>query len=543
MIRKVLKVLKFLLKTFLIILVSILILFGLIYGGFYIDSTIYDKSMSPARNPNEIFVNTGFQDSVVRHTQKGEYFLMVKKYVEFMIVNGRDRYGKVHSPLFATTLDRHTGNAFGSNPPAAPKGIRERDRTYRGANPANQNGLYGLMYQLSNITGDNRYAKEADKGVEWFFKNCQMPRTNLMAWGEHMGWDFFKERIIYWKFQFWIHELKGYSHWDRAWELAPEPVEKFSMALWDHQIYAKEGAKAGEYSRHANSLIHYPFSGRGFPSHGGKYIEVWARAWQKTGDKEYLRAINTLLDYFERNTSPESGAINYATSFPEHYSLNHNMGLASSLYKSMEKLPDTLALRMKLMADQTDSIYLSFDHDPTLNGKGFVKYAHVHTLEPGEFRWVHAGGKFRTSMWSNGYGAGNHIGAGNNCLERYRQTGIEKFKELFLATAEAYYDANPPVQDILYPDNYSGAIGMLRNAYKLTGDKRFLDRAIEYTEISIKEIMDETSPLPKASNKSDHYEAITGANGFMGSLLGLWLDVNNVNSDSATEYSEDKSLN
>ena len=54
----------------------------------------------------------------------------------------------------------------------------------------------------------------------------------------------------------------------------------------------------------------------------------------------------------------------------------------------------------------------------------------------------------------------------------------------------------------------------------------FLDKAIEYAEISINAIMDDTSPLPKTSNQSEHYEAITGANGFISNLLGLWIELN-----------------
>lgn len=486
-----------------------------------------DDCMLSARDPDEVFSETHFQDSMLQNTRNGEYFLMVKKYLEFMIVNGRDRYGKEHSPLFATTLDRQTGNAYSRNPAKAPKGIRERDRTYRGANPSNQAGLYSLLYQMTDITGDPRYAEEADKGLRWFFNNCQIPATNLFAWGEHMGWDFFKDRPIYWKFQFWLHELKGFNL-DKMWELAPEPAKKFAMALWDHQIYTKEGDKAGEFSRHANSLMHFPFWGKGFPSHGGKYIEVWARAWQETGDEEFLQAIATLLDYFNKNTSPQSGAIRYATKFPDQYSLGHNMGLARSLYRSMDLVPDSITVRMKIMADKTDELYLSFDHDPTETGKGFLKSAHVHTLVPGEYRSEHRGGRFRTRMWSSGYGASNHIGSANNCLRRYKQTSIEDYKELFLITAETYYNAEPPETKILYPGNYSGAMGMMRNAYKLTGERRFLHKAFEYAELSIDAIMDDSSPLPKASNQSVHYEAITGANGFMSNLLGLWLEVNDM---------------
>jgi hypothetical protein len=147
-------------------------------GIFYVENHIVDDSMLPVRNPDEIFTETQFQDSILQNTVNSTYFLMVKKYVEFMIVNGRDRYGKEHSPLFATVLDRKTGNAYKSNPPKAPKGIRERDRTYRGANPSRQNGLYSLMYELSKITGDKRYAEEADKGIAWFWNNCQMPKQD-----------------------------------------------------------------------------------------------------------------------------------------------------------------------------------------------------------------------------------------------------------------------------------------------------------------------------------------------------------------------------
>ncbi|MCK5278750.1 MAG: hypothetical protein KAK04_09430, partial [Cyclobacteriaceae bacterium] len=82
------------------ILVGLAILFGVIViaiGVFYIENHMVDDSMLPVRDPNELFSDTHFQDSILQHTMKGEYFVMVKKYVEFMIVNGRDRYGKVHS--------------------------------------------------------------------------------------------------------------------------------------------------------------------------------------------------------------------------------------------------------------------------------------------------------------------------------------------------------------------------------------------------------------------------------------------------------------
>lgn len=228
------------------------------------------------------------KDTLYSNSVRSDYFQLVKRYADFMIEHGRDRYGKVHSPLFATTMDRATGEVYRRNPPKPPKGIRKRDRSYRGSNPSNHNGLFSILYKLTEITGNPLYAHEADTSIVWFFKNCQLQRTGLMPWGEHMGWDFFREGIILRKFQFWIHEMKGFGYWDLVWEKAPVEANNFALGLWIHQIYAHEGKNAGEFSRHANALFHQPYKGKGFPSHGAKYIEVWTIAWQKTGNPVFL---------------------------------------------------------------------------------------------------------------------------------------------------------------------------------------------------------------------------------------------------------------
>jgi hypothetical protein len=423
-------------------------------------------------------------------------------------------------------MDRTTGDIYKRRPPKAPEGIRKRDRSYRGSNPSNHNGLYSILYKLSDLTGNQAYAREADSSIVWFFKNCQLKRTGLMPWGEHMGWDFFREGIILRKFQFWLHEMKGFAYWELVWKEAPEEANSFAQGLWRNQIYAHKGRKSGEFSRHANALFHQPFWGKGFPSHGGKFMEVWTIAWQHTGNPEYLTAISTLLDYFERNISPQSGALRYATKFPNHYSLGHNMGLARSLTGISTEMPDSIAFRMKVLSDSTDPLYLGFKHDPLAGGKGFIKSAHVHTLEPGEYRSEHKGGRYTTGMWSSGYGAGNNVKVANSCLSRFGQTGIDAYKDLFLQTAEAYYASETPPSKRMYPGNYSGIISMMIKAHRVTGEYRFLEKAIEYADRSIEAVMDSSSPLPKASNENDHYEAITGANGLMSNILNLWIELN-----------------
>ncbi|MHC4625045.1 MAG: hypothetical protein ACYS4W_14215, partial [Planctomycetota bacterium] len=122
----------------------------------------------------------------------------MRSYANTMLEKGRDRYGKEHSPLFATTLDRKKVEIFDE---AGLERlwqnrledwenwrIRNRDRMTTGANPMHDQNLYQILYALTEITGEKRYAEEADRTIKWFFEHCQSPTTGLMAWGEHMGW-------------------------------------------------------------------------------------------------------------------------------------------------------------------------------------------------------------------------------------------------------------------------------------------------------------------------------------------------------------------
>ena len=44
---------------------------------------------------------------------------------------------------------------------------------------------------------------------------------------------------------------------------------------------------------------HDPDTGAEFPRHGGFYIATWAEAYRRTEDPVFLKAIDTVLGYFE----------------------------------------------------------------------------------------------------------------------------------------------------------------------------------------------------------------------------------------------------
>ncbi|MCX7886303.1 MAG: hypothetical protein N3B01_03470, partial [Verrucomicrobiae bacterium] len=59
------------------------------------------------------------------------------------------------------------------------------------------------------------------------------------------------------------------------------------------------------------------------------------------------------------------------------------------------------------------------------------------------------------------------------------------------------------------------------SAHRLTGDPVYLDRADVFAKTAI-DVFWKDSPLPRASSKHDHYEAITRADTLAMVLLDLW---------------------
>ena len=103
-----------------------------------------------------------------------DYLAIVKAYADVMIRDGRDTYGTEHSPLFASALDRRALRigSFDDIP-----GVRSGDRSLGGANPQVDADLYAILYRLTALSGEKRYAHEADQTLEFFFSHCQSPDT------------------------------------------------------------------------------------------------------------------------------------------------------------------------------------------------------------------------------------------------------------------------------------------------------------------------------------------------------------------------------
>jgi hypothetical protein len=471
-----------------------------------------------------------------------DYLRIVQSYARALIARGRDRYGQETSPLFATTLDRQSMTIFDEADLERlwqirlqdwPNWrIRNRDRMTTGANPMHDQNLYQVLYALTEITGEERYAQEADKTITWFFEHCQSPVTGLMAWGEHMGWDFKTETLAKWRKgshhggkmqEYNTHEFaRPWVLWERSFELASQACEKFAAGLWEHQI---ADHKTGNFSRHANYEMHQTFKDSEYPRHGGFYIAAWAHAYEQTKDPLFLKAIETLVTYFDSRRSSQSDAIpaeSAARSGGKILWSTSNLSLAIDVWDGAKRVPKELAQKMRQSTSRTDKVFLKLDHNIGPEGKGFVGTAHVDTLKPSE-----NGGY--TQPWG-------HAGTANLCLHRYNQVKLDGYKKLVLDTANLYLAGEPETKSALHPGSLGQIVFLLVGVYELTGESRYLNRADYYAERAFELFFDQSSPLPKATSKHDHYEAVTRADTLMMAILKLWATKNRPDLKLRLEY-------
>jgi len=450
-----------------------------------------------------------------------DYLKVVREYADAMIQKGRDRYGAEHSPLFASALNRETMEI---GPFPAIPGVRETDRSLVGSNPQTEYGLYSILYELDSLTGKSVYAAEADKTLQFFFTHCQSPKTGLMTWGEHLYWDFNRECMGGDDAK---HEICGaWPFWDACYRLAPDASWKFAMGQWDHQVADQA---TGNFNRHAKWSEHGPKINSDFPRYAGQMIACWADAYARKENQDrkdrpkLLTAMGVIVSRMESNmTKAPTGYLIAGTDNPDISWPGSNLELARCLWLSAPLVDTELAQRMKKFALQQDTQFLGLPHTIASDG-GFVSCVDTNTGKPRS----RSMNKPYTMTWSTGYGYENHASMANACYARYQQIGKDhgelaaKYKSLILTAADLYLKSEPDREQVLNPGAFASAMELLLNANKLSGQNKYLERADHFGWLGVELFLGDGLPLPKATNKHSHYEAITGGPEFMQMLLEL----------------------
>lgn len=464
-----------------------------------------------------------------------DFLSIVKSYADAMIQNGRDTYGAEHSPLFASTLNRETLKLPEIDEISEITGVRIRDRSLTGANLIHDTDLLKILFEISDVHGTKKYEEEANKTLQYFFKNCQSPATGLMCWGEHLFWDFINDDCGYAP-NYDFHEAKEWPFWDQSYKLAPDACWNFVIGEWDHQINDKT---TGDFSRHARYTTHGTDSGFDFPRYAGQMIERWADAYNRPENakrprrEELLTAINVLFNRMQENMKLSESGYLIAGQSPKGDHINviwltSNLELARCLEEAANVVNPEVANQMKKFALKQDEDFLNAPHKLDSVGGGFAVTLHAKTGLPR----TRSMNKPYTSTWSSGYGYGTHAGTANICYRRYNSLKKEhpnlasEYKKLIIITGKKYLDSHPDSSLLLKPNEFSEVIELMLNCYALTAKNKFLKRAEFFAHSGIGLFLDD-SPLPKATNKHNHYESLTGGPSFMYQLLKLHIALTN----------------
>jgi hypothetical protein len=458
------------------------------------------------------------------------YVAKVQAYADAMIMQARDVYGQEKSPLFASALNRKTMQIDTSISSIKIPGVRWRDRSITGANMIHDISLLKVLYELSEKTGDEIYAAEANKAIGYFFNNCQSEATGLMCWGEHLYWDFVNEDCGFAP-NYDYHEMKPWPFWDQTYQFAPDAAWRFVISEWDHQIHNKE---TGDFSRHGKYTEHGTYSGFDFPRYAGQFMERWADAYNRPENASRERK-EELLNYIEVVFNRMIDNSNYAESGlliagradqGDHNSvvwLSSNLELARCLEVVAPTVNPELADKMREFALKQDEDFFNAPHKIDSAGGGFAVTLHAKTGLPR----TRSMNKPYTTTWSSGYGYGTHAGVANTIFGRYNNLKDEhadlsaQYKKMIITVGKKYLNTAPDTTILLKPNEFSNAIKLMLNCYELTSENEYLKRARFFADSGIDLFLSDVSPLPKATNQHDHYESITGGAAFMYQLLKL----------------------
>lgn len=470
--------------------------------------------------------------SVMAGENRPDYLRIVQAYADTMLEQGRDRWGPVHTPLFASMLDRRTHELF-DNPRQNlvrldAYGIRHYDRAWNGSNPMHDQGLFHTLYGLSELTGDPKYAQAADEALTWFFENTRSPVTNLLAWGDHIAWDLLANaptRHPNRPSNDLRHEYSwpGWTLWERVYQLTPQAALLHARGLWDHQIYDKQ---TGDFSRHARYDVHGPERHASFPRKGGHLLVAWAWAWSHSDDPDYraekLRAIETIVDSFDRRRMPQTDVLPAGTGpdFGNTYWLTNDLMYAIEASRAADMLPADLAQKLRSSAARSDRVITQRLPHPLTVDRGYIHRAHADTLQPGDPRGRRNDDIYST-LWDDGYGTSSTAWIAWLMIERYKQTQDPTYRHLAASGLDLYIGQSPDPSQVLHPSLLADLIMAMLDWHQLTGEPLYYHEADRFGQMAVELFFDEVSPLPKVTSLHDHYETISGGADLIHALYRL----------------------
>ena len=246
-----------------------------------------------------------------------KWLAIARNYADALLAYGTDRYGSVHTPMWVQMIDLRTLAIPAQETAedwARETATWEEDRGYDRfftnkhgllfAGMANYNwdgSNVRLMNALGHLTGESRYPDAARACTESFLARCQSPVTGLFAWGLHMAYDVRRDKPgMRW------HELGMWdpAAWDEMLATNPEAAERGIRAIYRWHVHDK---RTYAFDRKAEFFsAEYTHETQAFWHHAPIYAEAFLAAWRATGDDEFRRWADELIESIWAKRDPKN---------------------------------------------------------------------------------------------------------------------------------------------------------------------------------------------------------------------------------------------
>jgi len=240
--------------------------------------------------------------------------------LDTLIAHGTDRYGPVETAMLMSILDVKTLTSP-ERPPLLDANVRTEGRPDHGRrSPAGSNlwldmPTVGVMYRVSEVTGDPKYAQAADAYIASAFERAVKP-NGMLAWGSHIFYQAFTDKLGGDGNGAGPHEiLIKHPVWGRMYRVNPDATRREIDGIWKWHIIDK---KTGMHNRHDDGR-----PGCDFAMSGGSFATAFAFLYKATKDKEYLDKAKLVADWHWQHRNPKTNLVPDAPSTGDRYDAHH----------------------------------------------------------------------------------------------------------------------------------------------------------------------------------------------------------------------------
>lgn len=240
--------------------------------------------------------------------------------LDALIEHGTDRYGPVHTPMLMSILDVQTRTSP-EHPPLLDADVRTEGRPDHGRrSPAGSNLWHDMatlrvMYRVSEVTGERKYAEAADAYIRSVFERAVKP-NGLLAWGSHIYYHAFKDRPGGDGDGKGPHEiLIKHPEWGALYRVDPKAVRREVDGIWQWHIVDK---KTGMHNRHDDGG-----PGCDFAMSGGSFAMAFAFLYKATKEKEYLEKAKLVAGWHWQHRNTKTNLVPDAPHTGDRYDAHH----------------------------------------------------------------------------------------------------------------------------------------------------------------------------------------------------------------------------